>query len=125
MKKMNRTKTTSSNKRKLALVIHGDEPKQRLNINEAYALQQGQLTCDPRPRYFSIAAITDDARPISTQVFTNNLDEVVNVLRKWCTPAQEQWQGRIIAAAIYDSSNQSTFHYCRRGMEFLKLEGLS
>jgi hypothetical protein len=98
------------------------------------ARKQPDLTsCDPchaldnhpklniQPRYINIAAITDDARPISTQIWTTDIAEAIAVLDKWITPREEKWHGRISLAMINDPFTGST-RYRRHGEKLYVIE---
>jgi hypothetical protein len=57
------------------------------------------------PRYINLAAVTDDARTITSQIWAQSQDEVdgaENVLAKWIKRDQEQWHGRIVYASMFD-----------------------
>jgi hypothetical protein len=98
------------------------------------ARKQPDLTsCDPchaldnhaklniQPRTINVAAITDDARTISQQLWTNDIADATALLDKWLTTEEEHWHGRIALAMISDPLTGST-RYRRHGEKLYVIE---
>jgi hypothetical protein len=67
-------------------------------------------------RYINLAALTDDARTVSCQVWCNNQEQVdgaFDKLQSWATPAEEKWHGRIITATAFDGHTKELRTFVR------------
>jgi hypothetical protein len=73
-------------------------------------------------RYINVAAITSDARTISTQVWTDDAEDAHRTLEKWISPAEEKWHGHIALASIHDTREGTTLHFYRRGDKLFAIE---
>jgi hypothetical protein len=82
---------------------------------------EGDASPRTQPRYINIAAITDDGRSISTQIWMSDIDEAIAILDKWITPADEKWHGRISLAMIADPLTGS-IRYRRHGEKLYVIE---
>lgn len=95
--------------------------KPRVNLREAMLTHPDYKATDPkrfRARYVNIAAITDDGRTISTQVWCasqQDIYEAEKVIVKWCLPDQEKWHGKIIFASMFDTRDKDLRTFARYG----------
>lgn len=70
------------------------------------------------PRYMNLAAVTDTASTVTTQVWCTSeadIKEAMRILAKWCTPADEKWHGRIVLASAFDHYTKVQRNFIRDG----------
>jgi hypothetical protein len=67
-------------------------------------------------RYINIAAITEDARTISTQCWCSSMEDIYKaeaVMNSWLLPDAEKWNGKVVFAAMHDSYQKTSRNFKR------------
>jgi hypothetical protein len=82
---------------------------------------EGDASPRTQPRHICIAAITDDARTISEQIWTDDVDVAHLKLESWLDEAAERHYGRISLAMIHDPLTGS-IRYRRHGEKLYVIE---
>jgi len=76
------------------------------------------------PRWINIAAITVDARTISTQVWVTDQQGVYDaerILTKWTTPDETRFHGKIMLMSMHDMHTKKTRAFKVRGEKVIEI----
>jgi hypothetical protein len=68
------------------------------------------------PRYINIAALTDDARTISTQIWCSSMEDIYQAERhmnSWLLPDAEKWHGKVMTVCMFDTYQKTARNFRR------------